>query len=262
MSCMFESSDKDILQQLPWNRKHWSGDDQRRVCIGKDELKQLGWDSGYRHKFHVTFQRISSYYFFQFHGQSYTNILSHEGTARECCEAKGSVPYPTRNKSPFLPSPLLGLDTAMHFPALFNSPENSHMIHCKPHQQYTFQESTTFTEQTSTQRLKLILVIFHCVRAECILDVHEEKGFKPDNGVKDAGGFSEEAALVRRLKPRVFAKAAGPRHLSPGVSRCLANKGGKEAACFLLIFMTTETLRQSSSLLYIAELETASEFIT
>lgn len=44
---VFESSDKDILQQLSWNRKHWSREDQRRVCIGKDELKQLGWDSGY-----------------------------------------------------------------------------------------------------------------------------------------------------------------------------------------------------------------------
>lgn len=65
-------------------------------------------------EFHVSFQRVSSYYFCQFRGQSYTNILSHEGTDRECHEAKGSVPYSTRNKSPFLPSPLLlCLDRAM-----------------------------------------------------------------------------------------------------------------------------------------------------
>lgn len=66
---------------------------------------------------------------------------------KECHEAKWSVPYPTRNESPFFPNPLLlCLDRAMHFPALFNSPETSHMIHCKPHQQHTFQQSTTFTE--------------------------------------------------------------------------------------------------------------------
>ena len=41
--------------------------------------------------------------------------------------------------------------------------------------------------QTSIQWFKLILVVVHCVRAECILDVHGEKGFNLDNGVKNAG---------------------------------------------------------------------------
>lgn len=55
------------------------------------------------HKFHVTFQRISSHYFCQFRGQSYANILSHEGT-KNVMEQREAFPIPPEMGHPSSPT--------------------------------------------------------------------------------------------------------------------------------------------------------------
>lgn len=55
------------------------------------------------HKFHITFQRISSHYFCQFRGQSYANTLSHEGTENVMKQTE-VFPIPPEMSHPSSPS--------------------------------------------------------------------------------------------------------------------------------------------------------------